>query len=911
MRTTGWALRARGRDGRPRRRATAVTVLAALLVAPLVGLGVLAPTAASAAAADDCSTPTRTVTGSSSGATLDVAAGEVVLLTGTQTGGLGSLPAGATLCVAAGATLRPGYVNSPTGTLYVAPGGTATLPWVAVGAGFTLENAGTTTFGGLNANGYMTVQNEADAELTIGGSFTPTAGDLVNEGTLTLSVGGDLASGVELSNVGTLTSGGSLTVNGPFVNTGTVRVTGDLVVNASGSLNNQCVLVTSGGLTNEADGSTNSGIAAVGGGFTNSGEWQQSGTGALTATDLTDTGSVTGFGRYVFTGSTVMRGFFDGDSAEQPIVVDVPRTETPPFFDVQDRTVTNVVRQDLVLPDPDDYPAPGCADPDAPASADLRVSKSGPASVEEGASISYTITVTQDGPDAAEDVVVTDDLPGSLTDVVVSDGGTVTGTQAVWSLGTVAAGTVVTLTVTGTAPTGTAVPTDGTIVNSVAVTSSTADPDPSAAQDSVTTTIEGPAPGPAPEADPLLVETTAGWPVLHAVTGSSTVPGVDLTYRLSTEPTSGQVLLTERGVFLYLPSAGFSGQDTFTFVVCDNQATPLCSEPATVTVLVHPRAVSDTATTLRGQAVTIPVSANDTANAVPQPDPVALASHGLVSIDASAGTATYQPGANYLGTDQFSYQTCAPDDPTNCATAVVTVTVVPDNHAPLAPTLALETTVGAAIDGSPAVSDPDDDLTTITAVYPASHGTDAVSGSDVAYTPEPGFAGSDSFSYTVCDDGQPMLCSTGQVTVLVDPVAVDDTATTAAGTPVTVDVTANDLGTVADPVLLDAPAHGTVAATDGALAYTPDDGFAGVDTFTYRVCAADGSSACADALVTITVTAAVVPDPADPDDPGDGSDVLATTGATLVGPVGGLAVLLTGAGLLLTLVRRRRQRPAR
>ena len=54
-------------------------------------------------------------------------------------------------------------------------------------------------------------------------------------------------------------------------------------------------------------------------------------------------------------------------------------------------------------------------------------------------------------------------------------------------------------------------------------------------------------------------------------------------------------------------------------------------------------------------------------------------------------------------------------------------------------------------------------------------------------------------------------------------------------------------------VLVDAPAHGTVALTsDGSLQYTPNPNFHGADSFTYR--ASDGQAESDPATVNITVT---------------------------------------------------------
>jgi uncharacterized repeat protein (TIGR01451 family) len=843
------ATTARAAAGRARGR-WAAAALAGLL------LGALAPGAgpAQAAPADDCAAPTRTVTGSASGAALDVAAGEVVLLAGgTQAGGVNALPAGATLCVAAGATLAPAYLNNAAGTLYVAPGGTATMPSTAVNAGFVLDNAGAATFAGLALNGPATVTNRAGATLTVTGAFTPAAGTIVNDGTLALPGGATLNSPVSLTNNGTLTAAGTTIVNGPFSNAGTATLDGDLVVNGSGSLTNLCVLSAAGGLTNNG-GSSSTGLVALGGGFVNQGTWRQTPAAALTATTLADDGAVTGFGRYVFTGPTSVQGGFDGDSSFIPIFVDVPGAVFP---DAGGGSVTNVDLRDLTVPPPAEYPGPDCADPAGPVAADVQVTKTGPAAVGPGGQLTYTIDVTNAGPDPAAGVTVTDDLPAALTGVTASAGGVVAPPTVTWSLGTLAVGDTVTLTVTGTAPA------DGVLVNTARASATTPDPDASnndgtAASETVTTEVT---PGPdvvePPTADDLVRETVVGRPIVSAVTGSSPDPDLQLRFSTVTGPSDGTLILLPGGRFGYLPAAGFVGTDTFTYRVCDNQTPAQCSAPATVTLIVHPLAVDDETTTLVDRPVTIDVLANDPPGAVLSTTLVDQPDHGLVTVDPATGTVLYTPGPGYLGTDSFTYQACAPDDPADCATAVVTVHVWPDNAPPVAPPLFLETTVDTPVAGDPAVSDPDGDAVAITSTFPTSAGgTVTVSGGTTRYTPPPGFAGRDLFQYTVCDDGTPVLCSTGLVAVLVDPVAVDDAATTPEGTPVTVDVAANDRGTVLAPDVTAGPGHGSVELVDGALVYTPAPGFVGTDTFTYRVCAADVSPACASAVVTVTVTGA-------------------------------------------------------
>jgi PKD repeat protein/type 1 glutamine amidotransferase len=95
----------------------------------------------------------------------------------------------------------------------------------------------------------------------------------------------------------------------------------------------------------------------------------------------------------------------------------------------------------------------------------------------------------------------------------------------------------------------------------------------------------------------------------------------------------------------------------------------------------------------------------------------------------------------------------------------------------------------------------------------------------------------------------------------VDPVnaapkAVDDTATTAQGTAVSIDVLANDTdadeGDELSVVSVTEPAHGTaVVAANGTVTYTPDAGHTGTDTFDYVV--TDGTDTDT-GTVTVTTT---------------------------------------------------------
>ncbi len=118
--------------------------------------------------------------------------------------------------------------------------------------------------------------------------------------------------------------------------------------------------------------------------------------------------------------------------------------------------------------------------------ADLVLTKAdAPDPVTVGSTLTYTLTVTNGGPDPATSVALTDTLPSGVTFVSASSTqGTCTGSTTIsCTLGTLSNGGAVTVTirVTPTAP--------GTIGNSSSVSSATADPDSSDNSATATTTV--------------------------------------------------------------------------------------------------------------------------------------------------------------------------------------------------------------------------------------------------------------------------------------------------------------------------------------------------------------------------------------------------------------------------------------
>ena len=363
---------------------------------------------------------------------------------------------------------------------------------------------------------------------------------------------------------------------------------------------------------------------------------------------------------------------------------------------------------------------------------------------------------------------------------------------------------------------------------------------------------------------PVAVDDTNNTPEDAAVTvdvlGNDSDPDLDvLAVDSVTQGTNGSVVNNGTDV-TYDPDPDWSGTDTFTYTVTDGNGG---FDTATVTITVNPAnddptAMDDTDTTAEDTAVAVDVLANDSD---PELDPLTVDSvtqgtNGSVTTDGS--TVTYTPNADWFGVDTFSYTVS--DGNGGFASAQVTVTVTPVNDDPVA----VDDTKTVTEDSSHTIpvlgndSDPDGHPLTVSGVIDGTNGTVTNNGTDVTYTPNADWSGTDTFMYTVSDGNGGSASALVTVTVTPvndDPQGQPDATTTPEDTPVTIDVLAND--TDVDSVVLTITAvgdgaHGTVTTDGLVVTYTPDPDWNGTDTFTYRV--TDDLGGWSETDVTVTVT---------------------------------------------------------
>jgi hypothetical protein len=301
------------------------------------------------------------------------------------------------------------------------------------------------------------------------------------------------------------------------------------------------------------------------------------------------------------------------------------------------------------------------------------------------------------------------------------------------------------------------------------------------------------------------------------------------------------------------------GEYTLWLTVVDTVGNGRLVGPFPVEVVSNsaPTAADDSGVTDEDTAVTLDLLANDND---PNGDPLTIDSvtqPANGSVSDNDNEVVYTPTLNFNGTDVFTYTIS--DGLGGTDSAMVTVTVNPVNDAPVASdddgVTAEDTAVTLDILSND--DDVDGDSLTIDSVTQGANGAVVNNGSDVTYTPDADFNGSDAFSYTVSDGSGGT--DTAMVTVTVDPVnddptAVDDAAMTEADTAVTIDVLINDDDVDGDSLTVDSVtqgANGSVANNGGDVTYTPNSGFSGSDVFTYTV--SDGNGGTDMAMVTVMV----------------------------------------------------------
>ncbi len=236
----------------------------------------------------------------------------------------------------------------------------------------------------------------------------------------------------------------------------------------------------------------------------------------------------------------------------------------------------------------------------------------------------------------------------------------------------------------------------------------------------------------------------------------------------------GKVEDNRDGSYTYTPPQDFTGEDSFTYTICDNKTPENCSS-ATVTVTVMeamPQAKDDNYDVKENDTLIIrSFLENDTF--------VTDASTVTLNVEATNGTAMIQDDGTILyaskngftGTDSFTYTLCNGTGPESCTTATITLTVLDEGSPKANDDIVASDKMNTVITITKLLDNDDltDDAKITSIDATGSQGTVVLNeDGTVSYTPSANFMGKDTFKYSLCDDDVPEpTCSEATVTVQI------------------------------------------------------------------------------------------------------------------------------------------------
>lgn len=338
-----------------------------------------------------------------------------------------------------------------------------------------------------------------------------------------------------------------------------------------------------------------------------------------------------------------------------------------------------------------------------------------------------------------------------------------------------------------------------------------------------------------------------------------------MNYTLVTTPVSGTFLLNSDGTFVYTTEANFFGMIYIEYEYTDGDGATGTAQVTIEVLAVNDQPVANNAsyTTEEDQSVSGSLAdwvtdvEDDALQFVITTNPF----RGVLAMQSN-GAFVYTPDPNYSGTDTFSYSVL--DGNGGQSHAVVTIVLTSVNDAPVVGDELLSVLMNGdgMIDVAANDIDVDDgDVLTYALMNPPMHGLGVITSDGVlSYTPNENYAGTDAFTYLVCDgDG---ACAEGEVSILVVennqvPELQNDQIEFSEDDMVSVDLSSNDSDAEGQPLVYtlqdNGGLNGAVLESSGLLFITPPPHWYGEYTLSYQAC--DPFGACATATVAVTITA--------------------------------------------------------
>lgn len=342
----------------------------------------------------------------------------------------------------------------------------------------------------------------------------------------------------------------------------------------------------------------------------------------------------------------------------------------------------------------------------------------------------------------------------------------------------------------------------------------------------------------------------------------SDADGDNLVFSIITGPTVGTFTFQANGAFVYMPPLNYHGSQQAVYQVCDPSGA--CDNGLLILTVVAvndaPLAGNDVFGILVNSSLQGDVSLNDSDVDLGQLiySVVSIPTNGTLEFNVN-GSFSYVPNDMYSGMDSFTYQVC--DSQGACDQAVVSISIINNNVAPVATNDSFLTLEENGFQTSVALNDSDENggPLTYSIISMPIHGalTMTLNGT-IQYDPYLDYFGTDSFIYQVCDPFG--LCDQGVVMISIgnvddNPRLAEDDFDLLEDESFSGNVAANDLSPDGDLLLYsvwEGPFHGEITLfNDGYFVYTPDPNFYGMDSIVYRAC--DPCGLCTNSIARFDV----------------------------------------------------------
>lgn len=306
---------------------------------------------------------------------------------------------------------------------------------------------------------------------------------------------------------------------------------------------------------------------------------------------------------------------------------------------------------------------------------------------------------------------------------------------------------------------------------------------------------------------------------------------------------SGEIVVTSNGILTYTCPLNYNGEDTVTYAVCDE--TGLC-DTAQVYVVVLP--VNDVpivddvyASTDEDVSLSLLFDVVDIENNAVSWSIIQNPANGTLILNSNE--ATYMPNGNYNGSDSALIRVC--DAPGSCSSFHFWITVNSVNDAPQV--FGESFTVYAGNPTYLPLSGNDLDVDDTSLLYYLVEGGDALNASidsnnDLTFIPTIDNLGLYIIAYQACDNSG--YCDTANVVLTIMdpspfPIAVNDTIVIVEDNSINSIISINDHPNdlFSQYFIADQGNNGFAFITSaGAISYTPDVNFNGIDTLIIEMC---------------------------------------------------------------------------